>query len=401
MGISFGASRKMKWPLQILLAIVFAAVGDVIVYFLFDLIYNNVQYQGQPLSERFPIGTEYPITIYSYGFMLMLAFIVGTIFLIVEGKRYGYSSDLILDMMTVIIIGSIIGARLVYFLLKQDEFRPQELPGGQVVPGAPWWDITRGGLSIHGGILGALILGIIFAKVKHVSFWKLADFTIVAVPLGIFFGRIGCFLNGCCYGIPFEDQANCPIWAVTYPTYKVPPELAGNPPYPMEGLHRHPAQLYMAIAALALFFYLVHFHRHKSRFPGHTFLMFAFLYSVIRFIQEMYRFDASSVVIGSWLTVAQLASIIIGVISLSIMLEINRRMNIAERLTTEMAGERKTKEMKPIKKGIVMEEEEEEEEEEEPEDEETEGEEEEGLTSEEPDEGQDDEDTEGEDDENT
>jgi phosphatidylglycerol:prolipoprotein diacylglycerol transferase len=318
------------------MAIVFAAVGDLIIYFIFDLVYHNVSYEGQPLSERFPIGTEYPIAIYSYGFFLMLAFIFGTIFLIIEGKREKIGSDLILDMMTVVIIGSIIGARLIYFLLKQEEFRPQEIAPGQVIPGAPWWDITRGGLSIHGGILGALILGIFFCKMKKVSFWKMVDFTIVAVPLGIFFGRIGCFLNGCCYGVKFEDQANCPWFAIRYPTVKVPADMPGDPPYPMDGLFRHPAPLYMAIAALLLFFYLVHFRRHKSRFHGHTFLMFALLYSLIRFIQEMYRFDASSVVIGEWLTIAQLASIIIGVVALFIILEINRRISIAERLAAEM-----------------------------------------------------------------
>ena len=373
MGLSFGASRKMKWPMQLLMAIIFAAIGDTIAYFLFDVIYHNVPYQGQPLSERFPLGTEYPIAIYSYGFMLMVAFIVGTIFLIAEGKREGISSDLILDMMTVIIIGSIVGARLVYFLLKLDEFRPQEIEPGKFIPGAPWWDITRGGLSVHGGILGALILGIIFCKVKKVSFWKMADFTIVAVPMGIFFGRIGCFLNGCCFGIPFDDQANHPWFAIRYPTVKVPEGMPGDPPYPMDGLFRHPAPLYEGLACLALFFWLVHFHRHKARFRGHTFLMFCLWYSIIRFVQEMWRFDkgpeapGSSVVIGTWITVAQLASIIIGVIALFVMVEINRRISIAERLTAEVEGPAVTAKpvvKKPVKEEFVPEPEVEEEEEE-------------------------------------
>jgi phosphatidylglycerol:prolipoprotein diacylglycerol transferase len=335
-GFSFAASRKLKWPLQIIIAIIFAAVGDVIAYFLFDIIYNNVSYQGQPLSERFPAGTEYPIVIYSYGFMLMVAFVVGTIFLILEGKRDGISSDVILDMMTFVIVGSIIGARIVYILLMPEEFKPVEVAPGEFLPAAPWWDITRGGLSIHGGIFGALLLGIIFVKIKRLSFWKMADFTIVAVPLGIFFGRIGCFLNGCCYGVPFENQAAKPWWT-KYPTEAIPANV--TPPYPLDGLCRHPAPLYMAIAALCLFVWLRFFRRNKSLFTGHTFLMFLFWYSAIRFVQEMYRFEASSKVIGTWLTYAQLASIIIALLALFIMLEINRRISIAERFAAETVEE--------------------------------------------------------------
>ena len=349
-GGSFAASRKMKLPMAILAAIIFAAVGDVIAYFLYDVIYSTVNYQGMTLAQRFPEGTTYPIIIYSYGFMLMIAFIFGTIFLIYEGKREKISSDTILDMMTFIIVGSIIGARVIYVLLMWgEEFKPTINDAGVTTPGAPWWDITRGGLSIHGGVLGAILAGIIFSKIKKLSFWKMADFTIVALPLGIFFGRIGCYLNGCCHGIQFEEQMN-KSFLFKYPVTPVP-ESAGleQMPFPIDGAFHHPAPLYMAIAMLAVFFWLKHFRNNNARFAGHTFLMFVFIYSIVRFIQEMYRFEISSNVIGEWLTVAQLASIILGLISLAIMLEINRRISIAERLSAEFAdGEPPEAEPAPI-----------------------------------------------------
>ncbi len=355
-GGSFAASRKMKLPMAILVAIIFAAVGDVIAYFLFDVIYNNINYQGMTLAQRFPEGTTYPIIIYSYGFMLMIAFIVGTIYLIYEGKREKTSSDTILDMMTFLIVGSIIGARVIYVLLMWgEEFKPMITDAGETIPGAPWWDITRGGLSIHGGVLGGILAGIIFCKIKKLSFWKMADFTIVALPLGIFFGRIGCYLNGCCHGIQFHEQMNKPWWT-KYPVTPVPESASlEQMPFPIDGAFHHPAPLYMAIAMLAVFFWLRHFRNNNARFAGHTFLMFVFVYSIVRFIQEMYRFEISSNVIGSWLTVAQLASIILGLISLAIMLEINRRISIAERLAVEFAdGEPVEAESAPVE--IVAEE---------------------------------------------
>jgi phosphatidylglycerol:prolipoprotein diacylglycerol transferase len=342
-GYSFAASRKMKWFPATIVAIIFAAVADVISYFIYNVVYTTVTYQGQTLAQRFPHGTEYPIIIYAYGFMLMLAFVFGTIYLVTEGKREKISSDVILDMMVFIIIGSIIGARIIYILLMPEEFKPIEIAPGQLQPAAPWWDITRGGLSVHGGIMGALLAGIIFCKIRRLSFWKMADFTIVAVPLGIFFGRIGCYLNGCCFGTPFDNQAAASgWWWAKYPTVAVPENTI--PPYPMDGLFRHPAPLYEAFAALAFFFYLRYFYRNKSRFTGHTFLVFVFGYSIIRFLQENYRFDVSSKVIGTWLTYAQLASLILILISGVIMFEINRRINIAERLTEELTGEEEEEE---------------------------------------------------------
>ncbi len=363
-GGSYASSRKMKLPTSILIAIIFAVVGNVIAYFIFQIIYQNVQYQGLPLSdpERFGPGTTYPIIIYSYGFMLMIAFIVGTIFLVYEGKKENISSDVVLDMMTFVIVGSIIGARIVYVLLMPEEFIATLSDTGEPIPGAPWWDITRGGLSIHGGILGALLAGMVFCKLKKLSFWKLADFTILALPLGIFFGRIGCYLNGCCFGIKFTEQVGKPWWT-KYPAIPMPENVI--PPYPwsesMIQPFRHPAPLYMAGAMLLLFFWLKYFKHNKVRFAGHTFLMFILTYSVIRFIQEMYRFDASSKVIGEWLTIAQLASIIIAIISLFIMLEINRRISIAERLELEMAGEEPAEEKRPPPEEVIEEEAEEEE----------------------------------------
>lgn len=348
-GGSFASSRKMKLPLSILIAIIFAIVGDVIAYFIFEVIYNNVPYGDiGTLADAFPPGTTYPIIIYSYGFMLMIAFIVGTVFLVYEGKREKISSDVVLDLMTFVIVGSIIGARIVYVLLMPEEFRATLSDTGEQIAGAPWWDITRGGLSIHGGVLGALFAGMIFCKLKKLSFWKIADFTILAVPLGIFFGRIGCYLNGCCFGKEFADQVSKPWWT-KYPSNPLPEGII--PPYPwspdMIQPFRHPAPLYMAGAMLLLFFWLRYFKHNKARFAGHTFLMFILTYSVIRFIQEDARFDVSSKVIGEWITIAQLASIIIAIISLFIILEINRRISIAERLELEMVGEEPVEEKGP------------------------------------------------------
>ncbi|MFH1676169.1 MAG: prolipoprotein diacylglyceryl transferase [bacterium] len=367
MAQSYASATKMRLMPATILSIVLLLIGNAIVYYVFIANFR----------ERYPSNYTFPhVSIYSYGFMLMISFVIGTIWLISNGKREKpkIETDTILDLMVFIIIGSIIGARIVYVLTQWKDYQGDK---------ANILRITEGGLSIHGGIIGALLFGWIYVKAKGLQYWRMVDFTIPAVALGMFFGRIGCFLNGCCYGIKCGDDfplrvkfPNVDYWK----DHKMPADLAqlydaGSAA--MGNFFRHPAQLYEAVGALAIFFYLINFRKHKA-FNGHVFLMFVWLYSLLRFFVEFYRFGdpadnakGSSIVLWHFITMAQFASIILGIVALVLMQDLKRRVAISRILMDTKATpedkEAKEEESETVFVSDYGEEEPEEEEEEEPE----------------------------------
>lgn len=326
---SYASAKKMKMGPALILSLGMLIVGNVIAYFLYQTWF----------AERFPPNYTFEhIAIYSYGFMLMLAFVVGTIYLIIEGKKESppVEADTILDLVVFIIIGSIMGARFIYVILNWNEMFKDN-----------FWNvflITQGGLSIHGGLLGALFFGWLYIRAKGLDYWKITDLAMPAVALGQVIGRIGCTLNGCCFGRQCDaDYA----LGIVYPSAETwiargkSPELANlmdAGDAAVGAYARHPIQLYEAFGCLIIFFYLLSFRKNKV-FNGHVFLMYVWLYSIVRFIVENFRYmsgdDAttgSSVMIWHTLTQAQLASIILAVIAFLLMVDLKRRAVLSKML---------------------------------------------------------------------
>ena len=317
---SYGMARGWKWGKITGLGIVFIIIGDAIVFFL---------YNALPLAKEYTIHN---VNIYAYGFMLTIAFVVGTIITVRAAAREKISAEIILDLVTFIIIGAIIGARLIYVLLKFSEYK--ESPASVLY-------ITQGGLSAHGGVLGGMIAAWIYIAYRKLNYWHIADLVAPQLALGLAIGRIGCFLNGCCYGVPTSDPH---AWyAVVFPD---------NPHTGLTGeIARHPAQLYEVFLSFLIFLYLRGFFKNR-KFDGHVFLMWIGLYSIARFIQEFYRFGESSVVIFGFITIAQLASVILAVFAFIIIAEMKKRVELSKRISEK---EPKTKpapvkEAKPVEK---------------------------------------------------
>ncbi len=230
------------------------------------------------------------IPIYSYGTSLAVAFAIGYILAVREGKEYGISSDDVLDLVIIVILLALTGARAGYILLEGIPFRD-------------FFNTTEGGLSFHGGFLGGFIGGLIYCKVKGYSLWELADMVTPAIPLGYSIVRIGCLLNGCCYGIPTALP-----WA--FPCSSV------------DDLPRHPTQIYSALSSLLLFFILWRL-RKDPPFPGYLFFLYMGLYSLTRFFVEFFR---ESQYLFGWMKVAQFASLILAVISFGYLTHKKRRL---------------------------------------------------------------------------
>lgn len=222
--------------------------------------------------ELFRIG---PVTINSYGLMLALAFIVGIYLAIKKGEKRGIDSNTIVNLAFIVMISAIVGSRLFYVLFHLEEFRGRW--AYTFLPIQADGTIGLGGLIFLGGFLGALLSGAIYIHVKKLSFRKIVDSVAPSLALGLFFGRIGCFLNGCCFG----KACDLP-WAVTFP----PNSPAG---YQMMDASIHPTQLYSSFYGLLIFIILMMLDR-KERFDGFLFGVFLILYGIARFTVDFFRF---------------------------------------------------------------------------------------------------------------
>ncbi len=232
----------------------------------------------------FPVGS---LTITWYGIMVAAGFL-SALWLASRRAPYGgLRGETVLDLGPWIIIGGIVGARLLYVMtFWRERFAGQ--------PFTEVFTVWRGGLVFYGGFIGATLGAILFALIKKVPMWKMGDVMAPSIPLGYAIGRIGCLLNGCCYG----KECNLP-WAIHFP-----PNV---PTYP-HGVH--PTQIYDAMLGLVLFFLLVRWFRRKS-FDGQIFAAFLIGYGCLRFFVELFRGDypPDQLLLGGRITPAQVVSV--------------------------------------------------------------------------------------------
>jgi phosphatidylglycerol---prolipoprotein diacylglyceryl transferase len=205
-----------------------------------------------------------PLAIRWYGLMYVLGFILGYLVIrkISQQRQYRLKKEEVVDLLYYCMAGLVVGARLGYCLIYNFSYyvhNPLEIL-------AVW----EGGMSFHGGLAGAVVAGWIFSRRHHKSILMIADLGALAAPLGLFFGRIGNFINGELYG-----RATSVPWGMVFPG-------GGNVP-------RHPSQLYEAFFEGVVLFFILLWLSRKRR--PHGFLMAAFLvgYGTFRFFLEFFR----------------------------------------------------------------------------------------------------------------
>ena len=217
--------------------------------------------------------------------MMALAFLAGLWTASRRGLRDGFAPEKILDLGPWLIVGAILGARILYVTTYW-----QESFAGQ--PITEIFMIQHGGLVYYGGLIGASFACILFSLLKKLPLWKLADALAPSIALGYVFGRIGCLLNGCCYG----SACDLP-WAIHFPE--------GHETYP-HGVH--PTQIYESLLNLVLYLALAWLYRRK-KFDGQIFAIYLMCYAVTRSIVESFRGDYDAAHRHGGLTPAHLVSI--------------------------------------------------------------------------------------------
>jgi len=260
-----------------------------------------------------------PLTIYWYGVFVALGFLGGMILMQYLARRQGYAAEKIPDIVVAALLGGLVGARLFFVVSNWDHFK--QYPGEII-------RIDHGGLVFYGGFFGAATALLVFCRIAKLDAWRIADLTAFGLPLGQAFGRIGCFINGCCFGKPTDS-----LLAITY---HVPPHESvfqtqaeqhlinadmlvklGKEGGGFVCLPVSPVQLYLALANLAILgLLLALLGRRRQWPPGLYFALFLALYAVARFSLEFLRGDYLHLHHG--LTIAQVICLLLMPIALGL-----------------------------------------------------------------------------------
>jgi phosphatidylglycerol:prolipoprotein diacylglycerol transferase len=237
-----------------------------------------------------------------YGVMMALAFLAGLWTATRRARLANVAGDVIADVTLWLMLGSIVGARLVYVITYwKQEFASQPFP--------EVFMIQHGGLVYYGGLIGAIVAGIIYLAWKKLPVWKIADVLAPSIALGSVFGRLGCLLNGCCYGHACELP-----WAIHFPA-----------DHETHAAAVHPTQIYDALLNLVLYLALAGWFRRR-KFDGQIFAAYLIGYAVFRSIADYFRGDyPADQIHAGFFTPAQVVSLPILAAGLALMVFLARR----------------------------------------------------------------------------
>lgn len=202
-----------------------------------------------------------PVTLYSYGLLIAFGFILATLLILRDSSRVGISRDDIFDCLISILVGGLIGGRLLFVLINHEFYLRDPIR---------IFFLNEGGMAIQGSLFAGALAGVIACRIKKIPFWRGSDLIAPYIALGQAIGRIGCFFNGCCYGVIYNGP-----FSVTFPA---------------EAVSRVPVQLYSSAVLLIIYFFLILARRNKP-FDGYIFSLYLMAYGVFRFLMDFLRDD--------------------------------------------------------------------------------------------------------------
>ena len=253
------------------------------------MFYNNI---NPTLLKLGPFEIRY------YGIIFVLGFIIAYFFInyLSKQRNLKLTKDDILDLLFYLIIGGVVGARLFEIIFYNPAYyfkNPFEMIA-----------IWHGGLSFHGGLIGAIIAAYLYCRKKKIEFYDLADIVVIPLAFGLFLGRIGNFINGELVG----RITNLP-WCVKFRNY--------------QGC-RHPSQIYESFKNLVIFSILLLIKNKKLK-KGILFWSFIIMYSTFRFFIEFVK-DPGEIGFILGLTMGQWLNIVMFIIGLFFFIKINKQV---------------------------------------------------------------------------
>ena len=269
------------------------------------------------LPRIFPSG----LPVRGYGVMVLAGAATGVWMATYRAQRAGIDRELIWSMAFWLFIGGMIGGRAFYVIEYWNErFHTNNLRETllRVI------DFPEGGLVIYGAFLGGVTAILLFIRKHRLPVLATFDLIAPSMMVGLALGRIGCFLNGCCYGGPTSLP-----WGVRFP--------AGSPPYadqiasgalgsashPAYSLPVHPTQLYSSITAALIAAVLWTYYPFRRR-DGQVIGLMLAIYPISRFLEEIIRTDEPAV-FGTGLSISQNISLAVFVAAVGLLIYLSKR----------------------------------------------------------------------------
>ncbi len=213
----------------------------------------------------------------SYGLLLAIAFLLGIQIFVSRARARGVPEEPMQTLSLWLLVLAIVGARALFVVTHWADYASDPLAILRL------WE---GGLILYGGYVFAIAGGILYLRRRGIRVWRVGDAAAPSMALGIGIGRLGCFMNGCCFGLPTTLP-----WGVHFPAESVPS-------FVFPGVPLHPAQLYLSLAGLGIFFWLLAADR-KPRFEGWLFWTYLAIDAALRYVLDFSRYYDSSSAIGS------------------------------------------------------------------------------------------------------
>lgn len=215
---------------------------------------------------RLILFSLFGFNIYSYGFMIGIGIIIGVTILNSRANKRGYDENNIFNLTVLTIISGVLGGKLLFIITNLGSFIENPI---SVITNFGY------GFVIYGAIISGMLAIILYSKYKNWSLLDILDLAVPSVAIAQGFGRIGCFLAGCCYGAE-----------TTGPLYVIFPEGSLAVPH----VHLYPTQIYSSIFDFILGIFLILYSR-KTKECGKVFSLYLICYSVGRFFIEFLRND--------------------------------------------------------------------------------------------------------------
>jgi len=237
--------------------------------------------------EFFSIGD---FTVHGYGFMIMLGAVAAYFYISTTAKRdLGIEPEKVQTLAILIIFAAFVGGKLFFYF---------EEPGYYFHPMSNMFKNFRTGFVFYGSLIFAIPITIWYFKKQQWPVWPLMDRVAIAATILHMFGRMGCFMAGCCHGLPTDVP-----WAVTFTDPASQAEPLNTP--------LHPTQLYEVFMIGIILVILLQLRRHK-KFDGQVFLVYIMLYAIGRGVVEIFRGDIRrGFIIDNVLSHSQFISLII------------------------------------------------------------------------------------------
>ncbi len=245
------------------------------------------------------------LPVFGFGVMLLLAFLSATGFASWRARQVGLPEQTVLDLAIVILLSGIAGARAFYLI--------QNFSSVYADVATPWEflrktvNLSEGGIVLYGGVIAGAVAFAWFCRQRKLRPLAICDLVIPSVFIGLAFGRLGCFCNGCCFG----DPTGLP-WGVEFPAGSIPFLVMSQvrsliPPDAASTMPLHPTQIYSSINALLLAVATWWYYSRRSR-DGEVLLLGWIAYPIARFTIEALRSDEGGQ-FGTSLTISQWVSL--------------------------------------------------------------------------------------------